>query len=69
MGKEEKGSHKERVEAMQKKFDVSHLVSYRLLHIICDLLYIVGSHLRFHIQTEFRGRFSSYQWPSDGHQQ
>ena len=28
MGAEEKGSHKERVEAMQKKFDVSDNVSW-----------------------------------------
>ena len=36
MGAEEKGSHKERVEAMQKKFDVSLIFLYDLYG-VCDL--------------------------------
>ena len=31
MGAEEKGSHKERVEAMQKKFDVRHSDAYSVM--------------------------------------
>ena len=62
MGAEEKGSHKERVEAMQKKFDVrlytmdgfymkEFLINIIILYTFCDLHTLIDVESVLHIYT------------------